>query len=337
MGAGHSHHGHAHGRTTSARLALSAAFFAVNFAVQGLGGLWTGSLGLVSDSLENLNDVVVNLLALGSLRVANRREPCDRYAYGWHRLEVFHTLLGVALLGALAGAVIFEAWDRFRHPHEIKLGWAILFSAGGLLLNLAATAVLVPRKGTRQERDLNLRGAYLHALGDSLANLGVMVSMGIIYLTGWRWMDPLVALGITALILRGAWHLLKDALAILMHKAAFDHEIAKAELMELPGVVGIEDLRSWKVCSHLTVCSAHVIVEAHRLDETEAFLEDIEHVLSEHHGVRHLTVHFETAAMAERHHHRFIHQHEAAGVEDPVHKGEHRHEHGHHHEDHHHH
>ncbi len=332
MGAGHGHgHGHSHGRTTTGRLALSALIFAGNFGVQALGGMWTGSLGLVSDSLENLNDVVVNLLALGSLRVANRREPCDRYAYGWHRLEVFHTLLGVLLLGALAGAIIFEAWDRFLHPHNIKLGWAILFSGAGLLLNLAATLVLLPPKGSRQENDLNLKSAYLHALGDSLANLGVMVSMGIIYATGWRWVDPAVALIIVCLILRGAWHLLKDALAILMHKAAFDHEVAKAELLKLEGVLGIEDLRSWKVCSHLTVCSAHVIVEADRLDETEAFLEDIEHILWEHHGVRHLTVHFETPAMAERHHHRFIHQHESAGVEDPVHHGDHKHEHGHRH------
>lgn len=330
MGAGHGH-GHSHGRTTTGRLALSALIFGFNFLVQAAGGLWTGSLGLVSDSLENLNDVVVNLLALGSLRVANRREPCDRYAYGWHRLEVFHTLLGVLLLGALAGAIIFEAWDRFRHPHTIKLAWAMLFSGCGLVLNLAATAVLIPPKGSRQERDLNLKGAYLHALGDSLANLGVIVSMAVIHFTGWRWVDPVMALLIVGLILRGAWHLLKDALAILMHKAAFDHEVAKAELLQLEGVIGIEDLRSWKVCSHLTVCSAHVIVEANRLDETEAFLEDIEHVLWEHHGVRHLTVHFETPAMAERHHHRFIHQHEAAGVEDPVHHGDHRHEHHHHH------
>ena len=83
---------HSHGPTTTGRLALSSLIFGLNFLVQGLGGLWTGSLGLVSDSLENLNDAVVNLLALGSIRVANRREPCDRWTYGWHRIEIFNTL-----------------------------------------------------------------------------------------------------------------------------------------------------------------------------------------------------------------------------------------------------
>ncbi len=325
---GHHHH-HENGRTTTGRLALSAALFGLNFLVQGLGGLWTGSLGLVSDSLENLNDSVVNLMAMAAIKVANKKEPSDRYAYGWHRVEVFHTLVGVGLLVALAIAVLWEAYLRILHPVHIMIGWALAFSATGLALNLAATYVLLPPKGTRQEGDLNLRGAYLHALGDSLANVAVMLSMVAIRFTGWRWIDPVMASLIVLVILRGAWVLLREAGAILMHRAAFDHEAAKIDLLKLPGVLGVEDMRSWKVCSHLTVATAHILVAAERLDETEHYLEDIEQVLSGHYGVRHLTVHFETAAMAERHHHRFIHQHEAAGVEDPVHRGEHKHEHPH--------
>lgn len=303
----HSHHQ----ATTTGRLALSSVIFGLNFLVQGLGGLWTGSLGLVSDSLENLNDAVVNLLALGSIQLANRREPCDRWTYGWHRIEIFNTLLGAILLVALAGAVLFEAWHRLSHPHALRLGWAIGFSALGLVLNLAATFALVPAKGTRQERDLNLRSAYLHALGDSLANLAVVVGMVLIRITGWGWVDPLLAAGIAILILRGAYLLLRDALGILMHRAAFDQEEAKGALLGLPGVLGVEDLRSWRVCSHLTVCTAHIIVEAERLDATEVHQQRIEHLLSERFGVRHLTLHFETPAMAERHVHRFVHEHEA--------------------------
>ena len=306
---------HGHGPTTTGRLALSSLVFGVNFFVQGLGGLWTGSLGLVSDSLENLNDAVVNLLALGSIRVANRREPCDRWSYGWHRIEIFNTLLGVLLLLVLAGAVLVEAWSRLRHPHPIRLGWAIGFSALGLLLNLAATYVLVPAAGTGQERDLNLRSAYLHALGDSLANVAVMAGMVVIHFTGWRWVDPLLAAGIAGLILRGAFLLLRDALGILMHRAAFDQEEAKEELLLLPGILGVEDLRSWRVCSHLSVCTAHIIVDAERLADTEAHHQRIEQLLASRYGVRHLTLHFETRAMADRHHHRFLHQHDQEASE----------------------
>jgi len=302
---------HSHGPTTTGRLALSSLVFGANFLVQGLGGLWTGSLGLVSDSLENLNDTVVNLLAMGSIRVANRKEPDDRWTYGWHRLEIFNTLMGVILLVVLAGAVLFEAWDRLKHPHPIRLGWAIGFSGAGLALNLLATWILIPSTGSRQERDLNLRSAYLHALGDSLANVAVMVSMVLIHLTGWRWVDPLLAAAIATLILWGAAKLLRDALDILMHRAAFDQEQARTELLGLPGILGVEDLRSWRVCSHLTVCTAHVIVAAQRLEETERHLHAIEHLMADRFGVRHLTLHFETREMADRHHHRFIHQHDA--------------------------
>ncbi|GLH73925.1 cation transporter [Geothrix limicola] len=301
------------GPSATGRLALSSLIFGLNFLVQGLGGLWTGSLGLVSDSLENLNDAAVNLLALGSIRLANRREPCDRWTYGWHRIEIFNTLLGVFLLVVLAGAVLFEAWDRVRHPHAIKLGWAIGFSLLGLALNLAATFVLVPTEGTGQERDLNLRSAYLHALGDSLANVAVVAGMVVIHFTGWRWVDPLLAAGISMVILRGAYLLLRDAVGILMHRAAFDQEAAKTDLLKLPGILGVEDLRSWRVCSHLTVCTAHIIVEVERLVDTEAHQQRVEHLLCDHYGVRHLTLHFETAAMAERHLHRFVHEHEAEG------------------------
>jgi cobalt-zinc-cadmium efflux system protein len=302
---------HSHGPTTTGRLALSSLIFGLNFLVQGMGGLWTGSLGLVSDSLENLNDAVVNLLSLGSIRVANRREPCDQWNYGWHRLEIFNTLLGVLLLVVLAVAVLLEAWGRVRNPHPIRLGWAIGFSALGLLLNLAATRVLVPSQGTQQQHDLNLRSAYLHALGDSLANVAVMAGMVVIRFTGWRWVDPLLAAGIVAFILRGAFFLLRDALDILMHRAAFDQEEARSALVGLPGVRGVEDLRSWRVCSHLTVCTAHIIVDAERLEDTEAHQRRIEHLLAERFGVRHLTLHFETEAMSERHQHRFVHEHEA--------------------------
>ena len=305
---------HTHGPTTTGRLATSSLIFGLNFLVQGLGGLWTGSLGLVSDSLENLNDAVVNLLALAGIRLANRREPCERWTYGWHRIEIFNTLLGVFLLVVLAGAVLTEAWQRLRHPHAIQLGWAIGFSALGLLLKLAATFVLVPR-GSGQARDLNLRSAYLHALGDSLANVAVMVGMVVIRLTAWTWVDPLLAAGIAALILRGAFLLFRDALDILMHHAAFDQEEAKRQLLGLPGILGVEDLRSWRVCSHLTVCTAHVIVEAARLEDTEEHQHRIEHLLEDHFGVRHLTLHFETAAMAQRHPHRFRHEHESEGHE----------------------
>lgn len=316
-------HGHRHGveafahgdgplePKTTWRLAWSAAIFGVSALLQGVGGFWTGSLGLVSDSLENLNDVIVNLVGLTSLVVANRREPCDRYAYGWHRLEVFNTLFGAGMLLVLAGAVSVEAFHRLRDPQPISTGWVLVFSLAGLLLNLAATLVLRPKHEDTLQRDANLKAAYTHAFADALTSVALVLSMVVIRLTGWWWVDPVIALVIVVVILRGAYGLVRDAVGILMHRAAFDHALARARLLELPGVVAVADLRSWRVCSHLVVASAHVAVEAERLDETPRYLAAIEAVLRQEFEVRHLTVHFETAAMAAGHHHRFLHAHEA--------------------------
>lgn len=299
------------GRGTVARLALSSAIFGTSALVQAGGGLVTGSLGLVSDALENLNDLIANLLSLTSLTVANRREPCDRFAYGWHRLEVFNTLLGGAMLLVLAGGVGLEAVRRFRHPATLRLGWVLGFALSGLALNLLATLVLRPRDAHQLEHDANLKAAYLHAFSDSLASLALVASALVIRFTGWRWLDPVVALGIGAVIVRAAYGLLRDAVGILMHRAAFDPAEATLLIGALPGVAGVADLRSWRVCSHLVVATAHVQVRVERLADTAPLLAAIEQLLAERFRVRHVTVHFETEAMAEAHHHQFRHRHEA--------------------------
>lgn len=215
------------------------------------------------------------------------------------------------MLLVLAGAVSVEAFHRLRNPQPIDTGWVLAFALTGLVLNLAATLVLRPKHAETLRRDASLKAAYTHAFADALTSVALVLSMVVIRLTGWWWVDPVIALVIVLVILRGAYGLVRDAVGILMHRAAFDHALARARLLELPGVVAVADLRSWRVCSHLVVASAHVAVEAERLDETPRYLAAIETVLWQEFEVRHLTVHFETAAMAAGHHHRFLHAHEA--------------------------
>ena len=318
-GTGHDHSHHHHGVThaelggglgTPARLAWSSAIFGVSALVQGLGGFWTGSLGLISDSLENLNDLIANLLSLTSVMVANRKEPSDQFAYGWHRLEVFNTLLGAGMLLALAAGIVVEAIHRLKAPPHIQTGWVLVFCCLGLGLNLAAALTLRPREASELERDANLKSAYLHAFSDSLASFALLASTLVIRFTGWRLLDPLVALMIVGFIVRGAYGLGADATSILMHRAAFDHAEARRQLMLLPGVSGVEDIRSWRLCSHLVVCTAHVQVEVERLEDTQPLMAQIQQVLADKFRVRHMTIHFETKVMAGAHSHRFIHEHE---------------------------
>ncbi len=323
----HSNHG-----LTLRRLWLSALIFFLSFLIQGLGGFLTGSIGLISDSLENLNDVFVNTLSMGSLWVAHKQSPDHRWPYGLHRLEVVNGLIVVILLGLFGFFVGSEALDRLQNPQPIQTGKVLLFALSGLILNLVATRILVPNEEDLAKNNLNLKGAYIHALLDSVTSIVLMISMVAIRFTGWTWIDPLVALLILGLIARGMFVLLKDILSILLHWAAFNHQEAIDDLKKLPGILDVQDMRSWKICSHLAVATAHVVIEAERLEETEAYLEDIEHLLWEKYKVRHLTIHFENQTMADRHHHLFIHNHDSAGVEDPIHKGPHLHSHPHQHD-----
>ena len=303
----HSNHG-----LTLRRLWLSALIFFLSFLIQGFGGFLTGSIGLISDSLENLNDVFVNTLSMGSLWVAHKQSPDHRWPYGLHRLEVVNGLIVVILLGLFGFFVGSEALDRLQNPQPIQTGKVLLFALSGLILNLVATRILVPNEEDLAKNNLNLKGAYIHALLDSVTSIVLMISMVVIRFTGWTWIDPLVALLILGLIARGMFVLLKDILSILLHWAAFNHQEAIDDLKKLPGILDV--------------------IEAERLEETEAYLEDIEHLLWEKYKVRHLTIHFENQTMADRHHHLFIHNHDSAGVEDPIHKGPHLHSHPHQHD-----
>ncbi len=324
-------HDHSNHGSTNRRLLLSALVFFVSFMIQGVGGFLTGSVGLISDSLENLNDAFVNTLGIGSLWVAHKHSPDHRLPYGLHRLEVINSLIVVILLIVFGFYIASEAIDRFQNPQPIQTEQVLLFALVGLTLNLLATRILVPQEADEVINNLNLKGAYLHALTDSITSFILIISMIVIRFTGWIWIDPLVALLILLIISRGVYVLLKDVLAILLHWSAFDHQEAINDIKKLPGIIDVQDLRSWKLCSHLAIATAHVVVRADRLDETEAYLEDIEYLLWAKYKVRHLTVHFETQIMADRHHHLFIHDHDSAGVEDPIHKGPHHHSHPHHH------
>jgi cobalt-zinc-cadmium efflux system protein len=155
----HSNHG-----LTLRRLWMSALFFFLSFLIQGLGGFLTGSIGLISDSLENLNDVFVNTLSMGSLWVAHKQSPDHRWPYGLHRLEVVNGLIVVILLGLFGFFVGSEVLDRLQNPQPIQAGKVLLFALSGLILNLVATRILVPNEEDLAKNNLNLKGAYIHAL-----------------------------------------------------------------------------------------------------------------------------------------------------------------------------
>lgn len=281
------HHGHRHGDGDRHGRALHRAagitvFFMV---VEAVGGWWANSLSLLSDSAHMLTDVGALLLSAFVLWVA-RRPSTPQMSFGYHRAEILGALVsGIAIWG-LSGFLVYEAVLRIQDPPPVN-GPIVFGIAGiGLVSNLFSLSVLRPAQGT----NLNLRAAYLHVLGDMLGSLGALAAGLVLWLTGWRPIDPIVTLGIAALMLLNSWALVREAVAVLMESApaGVDPVAIREALSALPHVREVHDLHIWSVTSGRLALSAHVISERNEevLSAANALLED-------RYGIRHTTLQIE--------------------------------------------
>lgn len=297
---GHSHAGHAHtppadGRPDrrSAPLGLVLALTAAFTVVEAVGGWLSGALALLADAGHMLTDVGAIALALVSARVARR--PADaRRTYGYLRFEILAALANGVLLTLLAGGIVWEAVERLGEPRAIRTGLFAAVAAGGLVVNLLAARLL----HAHAHDDLNTRGAYLHILGDLAGSVGALAAAGIVALTGWTAADAVASILIAALILLGAWRLLRESVEILL-EAAPAHidltEVARAA-ERVPGVRGVHDLHVWTLTSGVLAMSGHVQVPD--LADHPRVLADVKHAM-QHFGIGHVTLQLETGGPCE--------------------------------------
>ena len=268
-------------------LAISAFVFGAEF----VGGWWTGSLALLSDSAHVLLDVFALALSYTALRVAALPAD-DRHTYGWHRLEVLAAFAnGVALL-AITAAIFRETWERLNNPTPIHSAAMLVIAMVGLVANLVAARLLNDHHG-----DLNTRSAFFHVLGDALASLGVIVGGLLIVATGWYIVDPLISAFIGAIILAGSWRVLRGSLHILFEGTPEGISVAAvAQTMgAVSGVLDVHDLHLWSICSGYPALSAHVQVSDASCDVTATQLAALKQALAERFGIQHATIQFELA------------------------------------------
>lgn len=291
------------------RLLLVIAVLGVTFLAELIGGLIFGSLSLVSDSIHVFSDLLTLALTFVALQLALRMAPSDTMNFGYHRLEVFSALFNGFTLLAVSGYIFYEAVERYLAPQPVQAKGALVIACIGLVVNLASAVIL--HMGEDSKHDLNIRSAYLHLLGDAGASVAVIVGMlGIIW-TGRTVIDPIVAGLISVLLVVGAIRVLWKGAEILLQKAPVDLEAVRREIRTVDGVIDVEDLRLWQVCSHLTVGSAHIVTTVERLEETTSINTAIQALVQHTWRIRHMTLHFETPDMAEQHTHDFHHQHQA--------------------------
>lgn len=256
-------------------------------AAEVAGGLWTNSLALLSDAGHMLSDAAALSLSIFALWVA-RRPPTPRRSFGYYRAEILAALVNAATLLTVAALVLGEAIGRLQTPRDVLGGPMLAIATGGLVVNLAGLALL---HGV-QSQNLNVRGAFLHLLGDMLGSLGAMASGLAILGPGWTWADPVASIIIAILIVVSAWRLLKEALAVLMEGAPahLDPDRLADAVLKIPGVGTVHDLHVWTIGSGLESLSCHVVADPSR--PYGDLLRDIQAVVASF-GIQHVTIQVE--------------------------------------------
>jgi len=290
-------------------LLLAASLLIVTFIAELIGGIAFGSLSLVSDSFHVISDLISILVAYISLSIAQRKVPTQQMAFGYHRLEVISALFNGLLLSVISAFIFAEAWSRYRHPATIDTTGALVIACLGLLVNFIV-ASLFHRVSAESKRDINLRAAYFHILGDILASFSVVVGIMAIKIFNIPVIDPIVAGFVALLILIGAGRVLYQSAEILLHRSPQDINRVRRRVVHIDGVKDFLDVRLWQVCSHLTVGTAHVIVSVKTLEETESIKDKIKAIIKDEFNVRDITLECETQEASVNHKHIFEHKHD---------------------------
>lgn len=287
-------HDHGAGRSTRRRLCLALALAAFYLVAELVGGWWTGSLALLADAGHMASDVAALSLALFAAWVA-ARPPGDRWTYGRSRAEILAALAqGVALV-AVSVLIAVEALQRLSAPTPVLGGGVLAIATGGLLVNLAALWIL----GDAHRHSLNVRGAWLHVLSDALGSVGAMLAGLLVWQLGWLWADPAASLAIAGLVLASAWHLVGEAVDVLMEASpkGVDLDAVRRDLCALAGVSSVHDLHVWTLGQGRVALSCHLVVT--RVERSETLLTDAYSRLGARHGIDHATIQIEPESLAD--------------------------------------
>ncbi|MFF3640945.1 cation diffusion facilitator family transporter [Streptomyces sp. NPDC002564] len=305
MGAGHDH-GHTHGAPTTGtaahaykgRLKVALTITITVMLAQIVGGVMADSLALVADATHMATDALGLGMALLAIHFANR-PPTENRTFGYARAEILAALANCLLLLGVGGYVLYEAIERFITPAQTEGGLAVYFGVFGLVANMISLSLLM-----RGQRDsLNVRGAFLEVVADTLGSVAVIIAAVVIMLTGWQAADPIASLVIGFMIVPRTVKLLKETLNVLLESAPKGVDMAevRAHILDLPGVEEVHDLHAWTITSGLPVLSAHVVVSSGTLDSIghEKMLHELQGCLGDHFDVEHCTFQLEPSGHAE--------------------------------------
>ena len=283
-------HVHAHNPSTGRKLQLSLWVTVAFIVIEFVAGIRAQSLALLSDAGHNFTDA----LALGLTWFAFRwqlKPPSATKTFGYHRAGVLAALVDAVTLMALALFIFYESYHRFLDPREVQEDIMIVVAAAGLVVNAAIMWAL----HRESQSDLNIRGAYMHMLGDALSSIGIIIGGFAIIWTGLQWIDPLLSVFIGLLILWSGWGITREALNILLEGLPRDMKLDDVcgTLRGINGVVDVHDVHVWSLSSYSHALSCHAVIQDLPPSASDTILRDMNDVLAEQFRIHHTTIQFE--------------------------------------------
>jgi cobalt-zinc-cadmium efflux system protein len=287
----HSHHGHHHHDHTPKLDHLNSAFIigiilnSVFVLLEVVAGLWSHSLSLLTDAGHNLSDVAGLALALLAFKLS-KVGSTSQYTYGYKRSTIIVSFFNALVLFIAVGFIGYEAIMRFMQPETIEGGTMAWVAFAGIGINAFTAWLFVKDK----DKDLNVKGAYLHMAVDAIVSFGVVVSGLIIYFTHLYWIDSAVSLIVALVILKGTWGLLIDSLRLEMDGVPkeMDLDNIKQELMKAKGVLDVHHIHVWALSTTENALTAHLVIDENSTISFDNIKHDLRHRL-EHLSISHST------------------------------------------------
>lgn len=300
--------GHSHGQVRAGheKKLLLALLLTTGFMIAEVIGAWvTGSLALLSDAAHMFTDSAALAISLLAFQIAKR--PADRNrTFGYARFEILASAFNAILLFLVAIYILYEAYQRLVEPAAIQSIGMLVIAILGLTVNLISMRML----GAASGESLNVKGAYLEVWSDMLGSVGVILAAVVIWLTGWGWVDSLVAAGIGLWVLPRTWVLLRESMNVLLEGVPSGIEVQKVEqtILDVPGVVAIHDLHVWSVTSGKNVLSVHVVISA-SASNGQQILSEVTESVSKAFDIGHCTIQLEHEGFHSDEHDNPDHEH----------------------------
>ncbi len=282
-------HSHGIAKTSKAHPLVLALILTATFLIAEVaGGIITGSLALISDAAHMLTDVMALTIALIAIRIGQRPADAVR-TFGYYRFEILAAAFNTILLFLVALYILYEAYQRLQHTPEILSMGMLVIASIGLIVNLISMRLLT----SSSDKGLNMKSAYLEVWSDMLGSIGVIMAALVIRLTGWLWVDSIIAVLIGLWVLPRTWVLLKESINILLEGVpkGIDLKKLKESALKIEGVLDIHELHVWAITSDKINLTAHVVIDPKY--DSESTLPKLRKLFSSKFGISHITLQHE--------------------------------------------